>query len=353
MLEFIKEKTGCWEYLKNCGLPIFMYGMGDGAVKIENIMKSFGIAVSGYFASDDFYRGHEFKGHFVHTLAQIEEYLDEFVVVLAFAAGYERLYDHINEIAEKYVLLAPDVPVAGDGLFTYDYCMENADKIQKVYALLADEKSRQTYADVINFKISGKIGYLNSCTSPESEVCGELIKLSQTEVYLDLGAYNGDTVQKFIKACSNNFRSIYAFEPSEKNFRRLRENTDASDGRIRLFNGAVWSKNGFLPVTNGSGRMVSVTPDGEKTVECFSADDAVPENATLIKLDVEGAEKEAITGAERHIKNGAKIICALYHRNEDMFEIPLQLLKINPGLKLFIRHQLYIPAWETNLYAHL
>ena len=67
---------------------------------------------------------------------------------------------------------------------------------------------------------------------------------------------------------------------------------------------------------------------------------------------VEGSEKEAIEGASRQISGGgASIICALYHRNEDMFAIPLQLLELNPKLKLYVRHELYIPAWETNLYA--
>ena len=47
--------------------------------------------------------------------------------------------DKIHEIAEKHPLYVPDVPVVGLGLFTYEYCIENADKIQQVYYSLADE----------------------------------------------------------------------------------------------------------------------------------------------------------------------------------------------------------------------
>jgi hypothetical protein len=41
----------------------------------------------------------------------------------------------------------------------------------------------------------------------------------------------------------------------------------------------------------------------------------------------------------------------MYHRNEDIFELPLLVKKLNPNYKIYIRHRLYIPAWETNLYA--
>ena len=352
MLDFIKEKTTAWEYLRDCGLPIFIYGMGDGALKILKVFKEYGIAASGFFASDDYYRAHVFEGHYVHTLSQIEEYLDEFVVVLAFAAGYERLYNHINEIAKRYTLLAPDVPVAGDGLFTYEYCTWHKKEINRVYNMLADEKSRSVFSDIINFKISGKIEYLNNCTTPNSEVFEKLISLSDDEVYVDLGAYNGDTVQEFLDITKNQYKSIHAFEPNIKNFKRMLKRVGNEHENIYYYNGAAWSNGGELSFTDGAGRMTMVKEDGEKTVPCYAVDESIKEQATLIKLDVEGAEREAIIGAKRQIASGAKIICALYHRNEDMFAIPLQLLEINPRLKFYIRHQLYIPAWETNLYAH-
>ena len=73
---------------------------------------------------------------------------------------------------------------------------------------------------------------------------------------------------------------------------------------------------------------------------------------TLLKMDVEGAEREALWGASRSIARYApKLMISLYHRNEDIFELPLLVKRINPRYRLFIRHLPYIPAWETNLYA--
>lgn len=360
MLDFITEKTDCWDWLKSTELPVFIYGMGDGALKIMSVFQRYGIPLAGFFASDEFVRGHTFQGHLVHTLSQIEALIDDFVIVLAFAAGYKSLYDRINEIAKRHTLLAPDVPVAanaalaGEGLFTYAYCLENAEKIQAVYDMLADEKSRQTYADVLNFKISGKIEYLNNCTSPKEEIYGGIIPLGDGEVFADLGAYNGDTAAEFIEACEScgkNFRHIYAFEPNPKNFRKLTKNLPDSE-KITLFNAAAGRENGTVKISANEGRMSRENGAG-KTVEIpvLAVDEAVPENVTVLKLDVEGGEREAILGAKRHIAGGAKILCSLYHRNEDMFDLPLLIKSINPELKFYVRHQLYIPAWETNLYA--
>ena len=98
MLEFIKETTDSWQFLKETDMPIFIYGMGDGAEKILRVFEEHSIPVAGFFASDEFVRGHSFKGHLVHTLSQIEALIDDIVIVLAFGAGYQRLYDSIKKI---------------------------------------------------------------------------------------------------------------------------------------------------------------------------------------------------------------------------------------------------------------
>ncbi len=87
MISFITEKKSSWDKLKEETRPIFIYGMGDGALKIMSVFRKKGILLSGIFASDDFVRGHSFEGYRVHKLSEIEEMVDDFAVVHAFAAG--------------------------------------------------------------------------------------------------------------------------------------------------------------------------------------------------------------------------------------------------------------------------
>ena len=73
---------------------------------------------------------------------------------------------------------------------------------------------------------------------------------------------------------------------------------------------------------------------------------------SYIKMDVEGAEKEAIDGAKITLKNQKpKLNIALYHRSSDIYEIPLQIAQINPDYKFHIRRHPYIPCWDMNLYC--
>lgn len=354
MVSFIVEKQTCWERLKAEKRPIFIYGMGDGALKIMAVFKRMNITVSGIFASDDFVRGHSFEGYKVHKLSEIEEMVQDFVVVLAFAAGYQEIVDKIHDIASRHTLYVPDVPVIGNGLFTYDYCMENAEKIQQVYDMLADEYSRKVYANIINFKISGKIEYLSAVTTPKDEIYKKIIKPGLSEVYVDLGAYNGDTIRELLEHTHGMYSAIYAVEPDRKNYKKLSKFIDGMP-HVSAHNAAAWCVDGELPFAAKAGRQSAITAGSDNMVQALSVDTMLENRpATIIKMDVEGFEREAIWGSVLTISHySPKLMISLYHRNEDIFELPLLIQKLNPAYKFYIRHQLYIPAWETNLYATL
>jgi len=351
MISFITEKQSCWDRLKAETRPIFIYGMGDGALKILNVFKEKKICPAGIFASDDFVRGHSFEGFRVHKLSEIEEAVNDFVVVLAFAAGYQEIVDKIHEIAAKHTLYVPDVPVVGRGLFTYEYCLENKEKIREVYTSLADDYSRKVYANIINFKISGKIEYLSAVTTPKADIYKQLIKPNLNELYVDLGAYNGDTIKEITEFTRGKYLSIYAVEPDRKNFKKLSKFVDGMNN-IYTYNCAAWCCDTQLPFASKAGRQSSISVGGDM-IDARSVDSILGGlSATIIKMDVEGFEREAIWGAAHTIAYyKPKLMVSLYHRNEDIFELPLLIKTLNPNYKLYIRHQLYIPAWETNLYA--
>lgn len=354
MLEFITEKITCWERLQKETKPIYIYGMGDGAIKIMSVFRKYGIRVKGFFASDDFVRGHYFAGFKVLKLSEVEEIEDDFAVVLAFAAGYEELVNRIKEISKKHTLYVPDVPVIGMGLFTYDYCLEHGEEIQQVYDLMADELSKKVYASIINFKISGDIKYLEDITTEKIEIYRNIIKPNLNEHYVDLGAYNGDTIKELLELTRNKYVRIYALEPDRKNFKKLSRFVDGKEN-IFIYNNAAWCTDTQLPFSSKAGRNSSLANQGVKYIDSRSVDSILGgREATIIKMDVEGAEREALWGSCQTItKYNPRLMVALYHRNEDIYELPLLVHKLNPRYKLYIRHQLYIPAWETNLYAVL
>lgn len=349
----ITERRSCWERLKAERRPIFIYGMGDGAAKIMSVFSEFGIPVAGIFASDDFVRGHSFAGYRVHKLSEIEEEVDDFVIVLAFAAGYPQLVEYIRMLAKKHTLYAPDVPVIGGGLFDYNYCMEHIRELNTVYRSLADDESRRVYLNIIHFRISGNIRYLDAVTAETDEIYKHILRPSRNENYVDLGAYNGDTIRELLHYTNQKYNTIHAIEPDKRNFKKLVTYIEENEMmQVSLFQCAAWCMDTELPFSAKSGRQSSLSTGGE-TIPSRSVD-ALLKGApvTLLKMDVEGYEREALWGAAKTIRHySPKLSVALYHRNEDIFELPLLVKLLHPGYQLYIRHRLYIPAWETNLYA--
>ena len=66
---------------------------------------------------------------------------------------------------------------------------------------------------------------------------------------------------------------------------------------------------------------------------------------------MEGLEKEAITGAKETIKRcKPKMLVSCYHRSEDIFTLPLLVKSIRDDYRVYIRHNPYIPAWDTQFY---
>ncbi len=350
-LDYFLNKKSCWEFLQETKKPIFIYGMGDGCLKILKRFEAFDIKPEGIFASDEFVRGHSFEGYLVKKLSDVEAQFDDFVIVLAFAAGYTELVEKIKSIATKHTLLAPDVPVVDDGtLFDKDFLRDNFDKFEAVFNKLSDEISKSVFKNVIEYKITGDITKLLECQTDALEAYENIIK-PQNEIYVDLGAYTGDTVKEMLLYSNGSYDKIYALEPNNRNFRKLTETTEGMEN-VYLFKSASWNEDTTLFFSKGGGRMAKVSDKGVET-DARSVDSILDgQKATYIKYDVEGAEKQAIEGTENTIRNfKPKLNIAVYHRNEDMFAIPLQILSINPDYKLYMRHFEYIPAWDTNLYC--
>ena len=243
----ITERRSCWERLKAERRPIFIYGMGDGAAKIMSAFERFGIPVAGIFASDAFVRGHSFAGFRVHKLSEIEEQVDDPVIVLAFAAGYPELVDYIRTLSKRHTLYVPDVPVIGGGLFDYQYCMAHLQELNEVYRSLADDESRRVYLNVIQFKISGDMRYLDDVTASTDDICKKILRPTRGESYVDLGAYNGDTIRELLAYTGGRYASVTALEPDARTFKKLKKYAEqAGLDRVRLLRAGAWREPGEL-----------------------------------------------------------------------------------------------------------
>jgi len=362
----ITEKTSVWEYLFNLQnrKPIVLYGMGNGADKILNLCAEKNIKITDIFASDEFVRGHSFRGYEVKKLSEIKTLYKDFCIMTAFATRENSMIEKIQKLCEDYELYSPNFPLFGEEYPDYGFFRENIADAENAYNLLSDDISKENYINIINFMISGRLGYLKNIESAKHDAL-DLLDLRDNLHYVDVGAYNGDTVfelSDYLYSKNINIKKITAFEPDKKNFAKLEKNLkerNLSD-KYEIYNLGAWSEEKILYFDSKSGRNANFDDNAvnsKKSVEvCVNRLDNVlhiaQNSEVLIKYDVEGAEYEALTGAKDIIKKySPKLIVSLYHRNKDIFKLPLLINDINPNYKFYIRKHKYIPCWDLNLYA--
>lgn len=336
-----------WNKIKTESRPIVLYGTGNGADRIIDILERENVKISGIFSSAAFVRDRFFRGYKVTDYETCKKEFPDMLVLMCFGSAREEVLSNIRKISEENEILAPDVPVYGDNVFNTDFYNENKDKLIQVRNRLSDEKSLDTFDKLVEFKLTGKIENLFSCEYDNTGI----FNITENAVYLDLGAYNGDTVLEFTK--KYNYKKIIAVEPDRRNFRKLTENT-AHINNISYYNALISNTDGIVMLDNNKGRGAHESQTGKIETEALTIDsimqkEKLPENGQLvIKFDVEGNELKALEGAKQTIKeHNPLMFISCYHRSEDYFTLPLKVLEINPSYNVYMRHYKGIPAWET------
>ena len=334
-----------WTRLKGEIKPILLYGSGDGAEKIYAELQRNGIKISGVFASDGFRKNRKFKEFDIITFTKAKEIFGDFLGLFAFGSNTGEVISGVKEMMKTTEILVAEMPVCGEEPFNLSFARENADKLKEVYSLLADEQSKKVFEQTVLFKLDGDIKRLFSCETSEGEAFLNILKLKKGDSFLDLGAYNGDTVLDFVKRVGE-YSHITAVEPDKKSFEKLCLNTKHLE--VNKINAAISEKCGEIPFSfKGSRGSVY---GGSDSVQAITVD-SLGEKFDYIKFDVEGQELSAILGTEKLIsEHKPKMLISCYHKISDYFEIPLAVMKIRPDYKLYMRHYPYIPAWDTNFY---
>ena len=339
--------TPIWEYLKSSGRPIVLYGTGNGADKILDVLSGIGLSTSGIFASDGFVRSRSFRGFPVENYASLKARFPDMIVLVAFGSGRKEVLDNIDRISSECEVYAPDVPVYGKNLFDRAFYLSHEDELSKVGSMLEDQLSKDTFRALLSYKLSGDYRLLRPVECPSEEISKILSPKAGT--FVDLGAYTGDTVS-FYTSLFPDLTRVLAVEPDPRNFRKLAENTkDMPD--VRLFQALVSDHDGTGLVPKNRGRGVHEMNPEENGMEIPSVSLSSllsGETSSLIKFDVEGNELLAINGgAEVLLRDKPDLIVSCYHRSEDLFTLPLRILEIVPDYHVFLRHHPHLLCWDT------
>ncbi|MCR4612188.1 MAG: FkbM family methyltransferase [Lachnospiraceae bacterium] len=172
-----------------------------------------------------------------------------------------------------------------------------------------------------------------------------IITYKEKEVFVDCGVLDFESSKNFYNCCCEHGVkdiSIIAFEPDYHNYEISKAEAEKLRNkgvRVTLFQNGVWSENKELGFASGNGGSSKIVSESEDTVSVVAMDSVVDEQVTYIKMDIEGAELEALKGAKRIIKEyRPKLAICIYHKPEDIVEIPLYIKELVPDYNLYVRH---------------
>ena len=342
-----------WDALAAEHRPVVVYGMGNGADKLIERFKKYNVEIADFFASDGFVRGHTFHGMRVKSFSEIKETYSDFVIVLSFASNRSEVIEMLEAIDAEFDMYVPDMPVAGEEYFDREFYNNNYDEIRLAYDAFADEESRNAYASIINYKLTGRMHYIMNAYSEKSELYDELNQ-AKIEVMVDAGAYNGDTLKEAIEHFPKLSR-VVAIEPDPKNFKKLEKFSATLEApSVQLVNAAVYDTVGggeFISSGNRNSSISSTSSYQHKDTDVSLVSiDSLDTDADYIKYDVEGAELEALVGSrETILKKHPALLVSLYHRSRDIFAITNYLRREYPFYKMYLRRLKCLPAWEIDL----
>lgn len=240
---------------------------------------------------------------------------------------------------------------------------KRSDEILKCVELLEDEKSAEVYAEIIESRLMGRSPSNKILNRNQYFALTDFCTFSEKEIFVDCGAFVGDTIEEYLFSHEGTFGKIIAFEPDAVNFgalkarvERLNKEWALTADKIQLVNAGVgtMTTEGILPKHAGLGSRISEKRDADgDPIKIYALDDFFTEQRVdFLKADIESFELDMLRGAEKVIRRDLpKIAVCIYHNASDIYQILLWIDSLNMGYKFSIRHHSTLIS-DTVLYAY-
>lgn len=341
-------------HTQNADVPVFLYGAGHGMRWYSKILKQYNVPVEGIIdgklVGEAYY---QVEDHFVYSLQKVCEQYSDAIIVISAPAYRKEIYKRIQEEASHYKIAVfdpiLDIIQGNSWRQRKEYFESKRSELIILREILADDLSKVTLDKFLEGSVTNSCECYSAIHS-SSQYFPDIVmqKLGKNEVFVDVGAYVGDSVQEFIDTTSDCYKKIIAFEPDSYNYEKAKGSIQ--DKRVEWYQKGIGEKNETLYFQNETGELDEgahvVTGEDRATskIEIVSLDNFIKEEVTYIKMDIEGMELSAIKGASNIISSQKpKLAISVYHRTEDIVEIPRLVLQLNPEYKLYLRH-----FWESN-----
>ena len=369
-----------FDQLAGDGKTIILFGCGDLGRKTLEGLRKVGLTVVCF--CDNNYKLWDSEINSIKVLSPeqaLENYPDA-VVVLTIWSAYKG--HPIEEIQEQLRRKRNDVKVISFIFLYWKYpevflpywrcdlphkTIEQAELASKALSLWSDEMSRKEYFGQIYWRITGDSSKFINPVQSDQYFPEDIFKINENEVFVDVGAFDGDTLKVFLEKSSGDFKHYYAYEPDPFGYKKLK-------GFIKTLPQRVLEKIDVEPIGISSrNEKISVETSGvyykvlypeetklqSRTNESLIADvdsKALDEmdfsdTPTFVKMDVEGFEPDVIDGMKKLIEKHFPILAiSVYHTFDHIWKLPLAVKALSDNYKFYLRPHFYA-GWELICYA--
>ena len=210
--------------LENAQFPLVMWGGAEFAAEIMKYLEENHVVVNDVFVDASYYIENMKLGNLeIHTYEDVCKRYKKFNVILGHS-NYEKCFmmEERKEVNKVYSFFSVNY-----GLFSRTPIQEiedHSDEYDKIFDLLEDEESKNNYLALLKTRVSGNNKYvLDAFKHNMNFFNNDIFSVSEKETYLDIGAYNGDTIRLFMRECNGKYQYIYALEPDDINREKLNQ----------------------------------------------------------------------------------------------------------------------------------
>ncbi len=346
------------------GGSVFVYGTGSVAREVHAVLARDGVEIAGFL--DHRPSGATPSGAAVFApdaAGLLLEQRREAVVILGihnFEVDIPALLDRLQNLGYRRFITMIDLYDRYAAELGHRYWLASrtfyksfSSQIEACYRLLHDEASRELFMKILRFRTTGEYSALPSPDTQHQYCPSDIPSWKQPLRLVDCGAFDGDTIAVLMGAHFA-IEAVAAFEPDPANFVKLSSSVrSAGVGEAALWPCGVYSSSCQLGFEGGGGMASSIVASGNTMIQCVSLDEALPTfHPNLIKMDIEGAEAEALLGARELIRKHAPgLAISLYHKPEHLWELPLLVEQLAPGAYRYFMRSHAFNDFELVLYA--
>ena len=234
------------------------------------------------------------------------------------------------------------------------YLSSNNQAIEDLKNLLGDQQSRDLVDQIVRYRISG---FVEDIPTPErlddQYLPSELPTPPNSLSMLELGSYKGEDLKRFISR-SKEIKFAFCLEPDFENYHELvLQVKELNVSNVFPLPIGAWEVTSQLKFASNGQTGAQINEFAENSILVMKLDDLVGSSLiNYIKMDIEGAEIQAIEGLKKTIYTQTPhLAISVYHKPADLWEIPFKINQITPNAYSFFLRVYGHQTFDTVLYC--